>query len=180
MRIRPEVSHGWPKRLEKATGLGVTAVVLAITLAACTAPASSQGSSTSVSIHISGSVTANYTRGCVVGHDSIADQATVLFPSAAKVSGSTLNLVMYVPKTSSSTTYSASSIVAAVRLTTVKSPTYAWANNNYPGVSGTLTVSGGGSGGSIDMMMVPTPLKLSPTNRATGTVQVQGNWLGCK
>jgi len=159
--------------------LGVSAVALPITLAACTASSQpSSKSSSSVNIHVSGHVAGDYTKGCAVGTDTTPNQVTVAFPNVAKVSGSSLTLVIYAPKSSSSTNYSASSTLAAVRLTTAKTPTNSWANN-YPGTSGTMTISGGGSSGTIDMTLVPTPLGFSPTNQATGTVQLQGSWAGC-
>ena len=161
---------------------GVTGVALAITLAACTSgsssPSSAPPSSSSVNIHVSGHVTGDYNKRCAVGTDSVPNQVTVAFVGGAKASSSPLTLVLYVPKSSGSATYSASSTVAAVRLTTTKTPTYNWANN-YPGASGTMTISGGGSSGNIDMTLVPTPVGYSPANQATGNVQVQGSWAGC-
>jgi hypothetical protein len=160
--------------------VGVSAVALPISLAACTSSSQppSKSSSSSVNIHLSGHVTADYTKVCAVGTDTTPNQVTVAFPNVAKVSGSSLTLVIYAPKSSSSTTYSASSTLAAVRMTNAKAPTYSWANN-YPGTSGTMTISGGGSSGTIAMTLVPTPVGYSPTNQATGTVQLQGSWGGC-
>ncbi len=182
MRILAETRQDRPRKLGRAATLGVTAVALSMTLAACTSsspsPAPSSSSSQSVNLHLSGHVVGDYTKKCQVGSDTVPNQVTVAFPDVAKVSNSPLNLVLYVPNTSSSTTYPASSTTAAVRLTTTKGTTYSWANN-YPGTDGTMTVSSGGSPGSIDMTLVPIPLGYSPTNKATGNVHVQGSWADC-
>ena len=182
MRIRPNAGDEWPTKLGKASAFGAAGLALALTLAACTSGSSSGSGSGSAShaadIQISGYVTGNYTKGCAVGSDSVPNQATVAFPNVAKVSGSALTLVMYVPNSSASATYQASSAAAAVRLTTAKTPTYAWAGN-YPGGSGTVTVSDGGASGKIDMTLAPIPTSFSPSNQATETVHVQGSWAGC-
>ena len=180
MRIPAEVSHHQPGKFEKALALGVIAVAASITLAACTSssPSSSNSSNGSVNIHISGTVTGHSTKKCAIGVDTVPNQVTVAFSGVAKVSGSPLTLVFYVPKTTTSATYPASSSTEAVRLTATKGQHYAWANT-YPGVSGTMTVSPGGSSGTIDMTLVPTPMQFSPGNQASGNVNVQGNWANC-
>jgi hypothetical protein len=159
------------------------AVALSITLAACTNGSSSKPAATTqppkgvgtVSLVVSGKVVAHYARGCTVGSDSIPNQQTVVFPSVGKVSDNPLTLVVYAPKSSASATYPASSTAAAVRLSTATGSAYSWANS-----SGTLTVSPGGTAGTLDLTLAPTPISSStPANQADGTVHVQGSWTGC-
>jgi hypothetical protein len=173
MNIRPEVRQNWPRKLQKVVFLGVIAVALSITLAACTNSSSSTPSahsskgSGSASIDVSGKVVAHYTGHCLLGSDSTPNQVTMAFTGVGKVSGRPLTLVVYAPKNSVSSTYPASSTAAAVTLATTSGSSYSWANS-----SGTLTVSGGGSAGTLDLTM-------APSNQATGTVHVQGSWTGC-
>jgi hypothetical protein len=184
MRIRREVRKSSPRNLRKVVFVGVTAVALPMTLAACTngssAPAAKSDQSSklsgSASIALSGGVVATYTKHCSVSSDNTPNQVAVAFPNVSKVSGTPLNLVIYAPDTSGSSTYPASSASAAVRLATASS-NYSWANS-----SGTLTVSSGGTAGTIDLTLAPTPASSggsSANNQATGTVHVQGNWTGC-
>jgi hypothetical protein len=120
-------------------------------------------------------VVAHYTKHCSVGTDNVPNQLTVAFPGVAKFSGAPLTLVVYAPNNSGSTTYQGSAPVASVRLATTTGSNYSWANSG-----GTVTVSDGGSTGTFALTMSPTPpTSGSPTNQATGTVQVQGSWAGC-
>ncbi len=160
-------------------------MALPAVLAACTNGSSSTPTTESsqspklsgtASIALSGRVVANYTKHCSLGSDSTPNQVVVAFPDVSKVSGKPLALVVYAPNSSASTTYPASSAAAAVRLATT-SANYSWANS-----SGTLTVSSGGSAGTVDLTLAPTPPSSaggSSANQATGTVHVQGSWTGC-
>lgn len=161
------------KRLDVVL-VGVTVAAVSIALAACSTSSPQTTNSPklagSATIDVSGQVVAHYTKHCLVGTDSVPNQVTVAFPSVAKMSDTPVNLVIYAPKTSASSTYPASSTAAAVRLASTNG-SHTWANS-----SGTVTVSNGGTAGSIDLTMAPTP---ASTNQATGTVHVQGSWTGC-
>lgn len=182
MRTDPESRQIWPRKLRNAVVLGVTTVALSITLAACSSSstptksgAPSSKLSGSASIALSGRVVAHYTKHCAVGTDDTPNQVTVAFPGVTKFSGAPLTLVVYAPKNSGSNTYQGSASVASVRLATTSGSNYSWANSG-----GTVTVSDGGSTGTFALTMSPTPpTSGSPTNQATGTVQVQGNWTDC-
>jgi hypothetical protein len=180
--IRWEVTLDWPRNLRKVMSLGVTAVALSVALAACsssTPSAQSTKQSGSASIDISGDVVAHYTKHCSVGSDNTPNQLTVAFPDVTKVSGTPLFLTIYAPKSSASSTYPASSTATTVRLMTTKEPNYSWGGSSL-GARGTMTVAGGGSAGTLDLMLAPTPLSSnSPTNQATGNIHLQGSWTGC-
>jgi hypothetical protein len=177
---RREARQGWPRKLRKVVSLGVAAVAVSITLAACSSSSKSAQStkpSGSANVALSGHVVAHYTKGCSVGSDNTPNQLTVAFPGVTKVSGKPLSLVIYAPKSSGSSTYPASSTAATVRLTTTN---YSW-GSSFLGAGGTMTVSAGGSAGTLDLTLVPTPLgNNSQTNLATGNVHLQGSWTGCR
>lgn len=170
-------------KLRKAVRFGAVTTALSITLAACSSSSPSAQSpklSGTATIRVSGQITAHYTKHCAIGSDATPNQVTVAFPDVTKVSDTPLALVVYVPESSASITYPSSSMAATVRLATTTAPNYSWGGRTLS-ASGTLTISGGGKTGSLNLTLAPTPLSASnPTNQATGNVHVQGAWTGCR